>query len=67
MTNIIRFPQKTWTPKSKTFYKFVKPAKLFAIFIAVTTFVGVLTAALGPVSFIVMAVILMIYTMIYLP
>lgn len=67
MTNIIRFPTKTWMPKPKSFYTFVKPAKYLAVFIAVTTFVGILTAMLGPATFIAMAVILLLYTMVYLP
>jgi len=67
MSNIIKFPTKYWMPKPKSFYSFVKPAKMFAAFIAITTFVAILTAALGPISFIVMALILMFYTMAYLP
>ena len=62
MNNIIKFPHNRWTPKPKTFYKFVSPAKYFAIFIAVTAVVGILTAAVGPAAFILMAVILMFYT-----
>jgi hypothetical protein len=67
MNNIVKFPRKTWNPKPKNFYKFVKPARYLATFIAVTTLVGLLTAIVGPLSFIIMAVVLMIYTMVYLP
>jgi len=67
MNNIIRFPNTKWKHKPKSFYKFVTPAKYLASFIAVTAIVGVLTAAVGPVAFIIMALVLMIYTMIYLP
>ncbi len=67
MTNILKFPRKNWNPKPKSFYKFVTPAKYFAIFVAVTTIVAILTAATGPAAFLIMAVILMIYTLIYLP
>ncbi len=67
MTNIIRFPIRNWKPQTKNFYTFVKPAKYLAVFVAVTTFVAILTAILGPASFIAMAVILLIYTMVYLP
>lgn len=67
MNNIIKFPRTKWTPKPKSFYKFVTPAKYFAIFVAVTTIVAILTAATGPAAFLIMAVILMIYTMVYLP
>lgn len=67
MNNIIKFPNTKWNHKPKSFYKFVAPARYLATFIAVTTVVGILTAAFGPISFILMAVVLMIYTMIYLP
>lgn len=67
MSNIIKFPTKNWKPRTKSFYTFVAPAKYLAVFVAVTVFVGILTAILGPASFIAMAVILLIYTMIYLP
>lgn len=67
MNNIIKFPKKRWMHKPKSFYTFVTPAKYLAIFIAVTTIVAILTAAVGPASFLIMAVVLMIYTMIYLP
>ena len=67
MNNIIKFPNTKWNPKPKNFYKFVTPAKYFATFVAVTAIVGVLTAAVGPAAFLIMAVVLMIYTMVYLP
>lgn len=67
MTNIIKFPRKQWMPKPKNFYAFVTPARYLATFIAVTISVGILTAITGPAAFLIMAVVLMIYTMIYLP
>jgi len=67
MSNIIKFPSKRWSHRPKNFYKFVQPAKMFAAFIAITTLVGILTAAVGPAAFIAMAVLLLIYTMVYLP
>lgn len=67
MNNIIKFPKKKWMPKPKSFYTFVTPAKYLAIFVAVTTIVAILTAAAGPAAFLIMAIVLMIYTMIYLP
>ena len=67
MSNIIKFPQKQWYPKPKNFYTFVTPAKYFAVFIAVTTIVAILTAITGPAAFLIMALVLMVYTLIYLP
>lgn len=67
MTNIIKFPHQRWMPKPKSFYRFVMPARVIAITIAVATFIGLLTAITGPAAFIIMAVLFMIYTMIYLP
>ena len=67
MTNIVKFPRKIWNPKPKNFYKFVMPARVIATTIAVATIIGLLTAVMGPAAFLIMAVILMIYTLIYLP
>ncbi len=67
MTNIIRFPTRTWKPKTKNFYKFVMPARVIATTIAVSALLGIMTAIFGPATFILMAVLFMIYTMIYLP
>lgn len=67
MTNIVKFPRKTWTHKPKNFYKFVMPARVIAITIAVATIIGLLTAITGPAAFLIMAVVFMIYTLIYLP
>ena len=67
MTNIVKFPNKRWTHKPKNFYKFVMPARVIAITIAVATIIGLLTAITGPAAFLIMAVIFMIYTLIYLP
>lgn len=67
MSNIIKFPTKTWKPKPKNFYKFVLPAKVIATTIAVATILGLLTAITGPAAFLIMAVLFMIYTMVYLP
>jgi hypothetical protein len=67
MNNIIRFPRKPWTPKPKSFYKFVMPARVIAITIAVALVIGLLTAVAGPAAFLIMAVVFMIYTMMYLP
>ena len=67
MNNVIKFPKKRWMHKPKSFYTFVTPAKYLAIFIAVTTVVGLLTAITGPAAFLIMALVLMIYTLIYLP
>ena len=67
MTNIVKFPRTKWMPKPKNFYRFVSPAKYLATFIAVTIIVALLTAITGPAAFLIMAVIFMIYTMIYLP
>ena len=67
MNNIIKFPNTKWTPKPKSFYRFVTPAKYFATFIAVTTIVAILTAITGPAAFLIMALVLMIYTLVYLP
>lgn len=67
MTNIIRFPSKQFKPQPKNFYKFVMPARIIATTIAVAMFLGIMTAIFGPATFIVMAVLFMIYTMVYLP
>ena len=67
MNNIIKFPRKIWTPKPKSFYKFVMPARVIATTIAVATIIGLLTAITGPAAFLIMAVVFMIYTLIYLP
>ncbi len=67
MTNIVKFPHTKWTPKPKNFYKFVMPARVIAITIAVSVIIGLLTAIAGPAAFLIMAVLFMIYTMVYLP
>ena len=67
MTNIVKFPRKTWTAKPKNFYKFVMPARIIAITIAVAVTIGLLTAITGPAAFLIMAVLFMIYSMVYLP
>lgn len=67
MNNIIKFPRNKWMPKPKSFYTFVTPARYLASFIAVTALVGILTAITGPAAFLIMAIVFMIYTMIYLP
>lgn len=67
MTNIVKFPNKRWTPKPKSFYKFVMPARVIAITVAVSITIGILTAITGPAAFLIMAIIFMLYTMVYLP
>lgn len=67
MTNIVKFPRTRWMPTPKNFYRFVMPARIIAITIAVAVTIGILTAITGPAAFLIMAVVFMIYSMVYLP
>ena len=67
MSNIIKFPNTRWNPKTNNFYKIMKPARMVIAFIIITALVGILTAIFGPASLILMAVIFMFYTMACLP
>ena len=65
--NIVKFPSKQYKHKPKNFYKWVMPARIVAVTIAVSVALGIMTAIFGPATFIALAVLFMIWTMVYLP